>query len=75
MKMLNLALMLLVLSVILTGCVDQGLKAEKIVDGSVSSSPEEGEISSGLEDLEDIESMGEDLEQDFGLEELEELEY
>lgn len=66
---------LLVLGLILTGCAQQVLEAEELADGSVADSSEEGEISSGLEDLEDIESLEADLEEDLGLDELEEFEY
>jgi len=74
MKILNLVLILLVLSLALTGCVEHGLKSEESAD-SIADSPEEGEISSGLEDLDDLESLEKDLEEDLGLEELEELDY
>lgn len=69
--------MFLVLSVTLTGCVKTSQQTGDLSNGSTVdsvASPEEGEITSGLDDLSEIESLEQDLE-DLGLDELEDLNF
>ena len=65
-KLIALLIVVLISALILSGCKAPE-QVEKVAEPEVS---EESEIDSGLDEIEDFDSLGTDLDEDLGLDEL-----